>query len=111
MLLVVIPPGLFAQMAGTGQVVGTVTDASGAAVVGATVTLTDMATNTSRTATTNEAGRYAFSNVGPGLYNLKISKTGFRIAKFSDQEKNLGGTKKLHLKLEIGSRIETAEET
>src|SRR5882762_8948925 len=111
MLLVVIPPGLFAQMAGTGQVVGTVTDPSGAAVVGATVTLTDMATNTSRTATTNEAGRYAFSNVVPGLYNLTMSKTGFRIAKFSDQEITLGGTKNLDIKLEIGSSIETVEVT
>jgi len=55
MLLAVIPPGLLAQMAGTGQVVGTVTDPSGAAVVGATVTLTDAATNTSRTGTTRRS--------------------------------------------------------
>jgi protocatechuate 3,4-dioxygenase beta subunit len=66
MLLVVIPLGLFAQMAGTGQVVGTVTDPSGAAIVDAAVTLTDTATNATRTAVTNDSGRYNFSNVQPG---------------------------------------------
>jgi len=108
-LIAVSPSGLFAQMAGTGQVVGTVTDPSGAAVAGATVTLTDAATNTSRAAATNEAGRYAFSNVAPGMYNLTISKTGFRAAKFSDQEINVGSTKNLDVKLEIGAATEVVE--
>jgi len=39
---------------------------------GATVTLTDAATNTSRTGTTNDSGRYAFSNVEPGMDSLTI---------------------------------------
>jgi len=108
---VVIPSGLFAQMAGTGQVVGTVTDPSGAAVAGATATLTDMATNSSRTATTNEAGRYSFATVEPGVYSLTISKVGFRIGKFSNQQVTVGDTKSLDIKLEIGSSIETVEVT
>ena len=72
--LVLSPNNVFAQTGGTGIVVGTVTDPSGAAVPGATVTLTDTATNAARTAITNEAGRYNFSNVLPGNYNLTISK-------------------------------------
>ena len=59
-LLAMSPSGLYSQMAGTGHIDGNVTDQTGAAVAGATVTLTDAATNTARTATTNEAGRYDF---------------------------------------------------
>ena len=62
-ILVLNAGNLFAQTGGTGIVVGTVTDPSGAAVPAATVTLTDAATNTERTATTNESGRYDFPNV------------------------------------------------
>ena len=48
-LFAVTPISLFAQSASTGTVAGTVTDPSGGAIVGATVTLTDTATNTPRT--------------------------------------------------------------
>src|ERR1700681_1510734 len=73
---------VLAQTGGTGIVVGTVTDPSGAGVPGATVTLTDATTNSERTTTTNEGGRYDFPNVPPGKYNLTISKAGFRVGKF-----------------------------
>src|SRR5467141_1704728 len=109
MLLVVIPPGLFAQMAGTGQVVGTVTDPSGAAIVAAAVTLTDTATNATRTAVTNDSGRYNFSNVPPGHYNLTISKAGFRQAKFRDQEVVVGEARTFNFKMEVGAATETVE--
>jgi len=68
-LLVVLCVGtllMWAQSTATGTLAGTVTDQSGAVVSGATVTLTDVATNTSRTTTTNETGRYIFVNVPPG---------------------------------------------
>jgi len=109
MLLVLIPYGLFAQMAGTGQVVGTVTDPSGAAIVDAMVTFTDTATNTTRTAMTNESGRYIFSNVQPGRYNLTISKAGFRQAKFRDQEVVVGESRTFNIKMELGAATETVE--
>jgi hypothetical protein len=104
-----LPFGLFAQMAGTGQIDGTVADKSGGAVVGATVTLTDSQTNIARTATTNDSGRYVFSSVAPGVYSLTINKTGFRVAKFSEQEILVGSTKTLNVALEIGSGTETVE--
>src|SRR2546430_10752319 len=53
-LLTVSPSVLFAQMAGSGQIEGTVTDKSGGAIAGATVTLLDSKTNIARTATTND---------------------------------------------------------
>ena len=54
-LLVLSPSALFSQIAGTGQIEGMVTDRSGGAVVGATVTLVDSQTNIARTATTHDA--------------------------------------------------------
>jgi len=110
-LLITSPAVLFSQMAGTGQIEGTVTDRSGGAVVGATVTLVDSETNIARTATTNDAGRYVFSNVAPGTYNLTINKTGFRVTKFNDQEILVGSTRTLNAALEIGSTTETVEVT
>jgi len=96
-------------MAGTGQIDGTVTDKSGGAVVGATVTLTDSQTNVARTATTNDSGRYVFASVAPGTYSLTIDKTGFRVAKFNQQEINVGSTRTLNATLEIGAATETVE--
>lgn len=72
---------LWAQAANTGTVAGTVTDASGAVVDAATVTLTDIGTKSSRTATTNSAGRYLFADVPPGGYEISISKQGFSTSK------------------------------
>jgi hypothetical protein len=99
------------QSISTGTIAGTVTDPSGAAVVGAAVTLTNLATSTSRTATTNEAGRYVLPNVEPGTYSLTINKTGFRVAKFSNQVVNIGGSLTLNATLEIGATSQTVEVT
>ena len=90
---------VLAQTGGTGIVVGTVTDPSGAGVPGATVTLTDATTNSERTTTTNEGGRYDFPNVPPGKYNLTISKAGFRVGKFVNQTVAVGESRTLDAKL------------
>src|SRR3982750_4775833 len=54
-----------------GGVTGTVTDASGAPVPGAIVTVTHKDTNLSREAVSNETGIYTFTNVQAGTYNVK----------------------------------------
>ena len=64
----------WAQSSSTGTVVGAVADATGAVVGGATVTLTDTATNSARSTTTNGAGRYTFVDVNPGIYNLSVTR-------------------------------------
>jgi Carboxypeptidase regulatory-like domain len=109
--LVLSPNNVFAQTGGTGIVVGTVTDPSGAAVPAATVTLTDTATNAVRKATTNDAGRYNFPNVPPGNYNLTISKAGFSVGKIFNQNVAVSESRTLDVKLEIGAATETVEVT
>jgi len=69
------PPASAQQTTGTVNVI--VQDASGAVVPGATLTLTDQATNDSRSATTQDAGNYSFVNLTFGQYKLTVSLQGF----------------------------------
>lgn len=106
-LFAVIPTGMYAQTAGT--VDGLVTDTTGAAVGGATITLTDKATGTPLITTSNEAGRYVFVNVTPGVYSLTVSKTGFRVARMADQKVTVGMALALNVTLEVGTMSQTVE--
>ena len=66
------------QNTNSGDIRGTVTDASGAVVPGATVTLTNIDTGESRDFTTNAAGIYDTASIRPGNYNITFTKTGFK---------------------------------
>jgi len=61
----------------TGQLNGSVTDPSGAAVAGAKITLTNPATGLERTTTSNGTGLYQFLDVPPGNYRLQAAASGF----------------------------------
>src|SRR5271157_2720939 len=61
-----------------GSVVGTITDASGASVAGATVTVTDVGTNNSQSARTDSKGNFSFVNLVPANYNVRAEKAGFK---------------------------------
>src|SRR5208282_30552 len=68
-----------AQTATTGQIVGVVTDPSGALVVGAKVALMSDA-GVRRETTTGGNGRYTFPLLGPGAYRLEVNQSGFALA-------------------------------
>ncbi len=69
---------LFAQVSGSAaQLNGTVRDASGGSVANASVTLRDINTNRTYTATTTEAGYYVLANLSPGTYEMVATATGF----------------------------------
>jgi hypothetical protein len=61
-----------------GRILGTVTDASGGYVVGASVTITDGARGTSRNFVTDSAGAYVAINLLPGTYTLRVEAKGFK---------------------------------
>ncbi len=109
-LFALCPASLHAQAASSTSIAGIVTDSSGAVVVGASVKLTDKATNTPRTNSTNDAGRYFFANVPPGEYEIAVSKSGFRITK-TIVTASVGIPLTVDLKLELGSVSETVEVT
>src|SRR5712672_2736731 len=104
-------PGLLAQTSNTGTVAGTVVDPSGAAVVEATVTLIDPSTNATRSAPTNDTGRYFFANVPPATYSVTVAKAGFRTAKLTHQVVNVSTTLTLNVTMELGSVAQTVEVT
>src|SRR5579863_3048723 len=60
------------------QVRGTVTDQSGAIVVKATVTITNVGTNIAQSATTDEHGQYFFTELRPAVYKVTVQAAGFR---------------------------------
>jgi len=62
----------------TGTVSGIVTNTNGAAIPGASVTLTGEKKGDARTDTTNDSGRFSFAAVQPGAYTLKIEQKGFQ---------------------------------
>jgi hypothetical protein len=70
-------PGAVAQ-ALYGALVGTVTDETGAALPGASITVTQTATNLSRETVSNETGGYNLANLLPGTYQVVVSLQGFQ---------------------------------
>src|SRR5262245_14700599 len=61
---------------GTGGINGVITDPQGKAVSRANVTLTNLGTNATRTATTTEAGLYVFDLLTPGDYRIEVEAAG-----------------------------------
>lgn len=64
----------------TSTIVGTITDASGAVIPGAEVTVTNLGTSRAITVLTSDSGRYRVGNLIPGRYEVKASLTGFKTA-------------------------------
>src|ERR1044071_3745277 len=96
----------WAQSTSAGTIVGQVTDATGAVVPGANVSLIDRSTGTTKTMTTNDAGRYVYVNVNPGTYDITVTKPGFAQAKFSQQAVSIGGQLTLNAVLKVGGASE-----
>jgi hypothetical protein len=67
-----------AQVGGSGAIQGTVTDPSGAVVVGAIVTATNIATGSVTTRTTTDAGVFLLPLLNPGEYTVTVKATGFQ---------------------------------
>jgi hypothetical protein len=109
-VLLLLPSMLLAQSVVTGALNGTVTDPSGAVIVGATVSLTSTDTGAALTTQTNASGGYSFGLVKPGRYTLVVSQTGFKQStQFADVA--LGETAVSNVKLELGSGSVTVEVT
>ena len=66
-----------AQVTGQGAISGTVTDTSGAVIVGAHLTITNVETNVSHDSDTNGTGYFEVNDLNPGTYNISASVAGF----------------------------------
>jgi hypothetical protein len=89
---------------------GTVTDPNGAVVPGATVTLTNTATNITDAATTNETGAYHFENLLPADYRVVVTKDGFKKAVVS-RHVSTDEVAGVNITLTVGGATATVEVT
>lgn len=86
---------------------GTVTDQNGATVVGASVTITNVETNQSQEAVTNENGLYRFNNLAQGTYKVVVTQTGF--SKKTIEKVSLGAETTQGLDINLSAGEVTAE--
>ena len=100
-----------AQLSGKGEIKGTVTDATGAAVPGAKVVITSTNTGVSVTTTSTSAGDYSVSTLDPGKYTVTFSASGFEKLTQQNVQVNALETQSVNPKLTIGATTETVEVT
>jgi len=104
------PPPPIVMASGT-VLKGTVTDPSGAAVQGATVTLRNETTGASQTTTTDSSGFYSFQNIQGGNSAVFVDKQGFRRIQMSNIYLGVGRVNEIHPTLQVASASEVVEVT
>ncbi|MBV9296222.1 MAG: TonB-dependent receptor [Acidobacteriaceae bacterium] len=88
---------------------GTVTDASGAVVANASVTVKNNATAVAKTATTSSAGTYTVTDLIPGTYTVTIDLAGFQSSVHNGVGVEVGKTSTVDAALQPGSTTQTVE--
>ena len=91
----------------TGNITGIVTDPSGAAVAGATVTARDVRTGVDTQATTNGSGVYSIRFLPIGQYELTVKASGFATGTVPAFSLEIDQTAKFDVKLTVGSEAQT----
>ena len=107
----ILTPAVTLAQTGAASLTGIVSDSSGGAVPGATVTATNQATNVAYTATSNEAGTYEITSLPLGVYVVKAELAQFKTAATKPIQAEARQTIRIDFKLELGSVEETVEVT
>src|ERR1700759_715196 len=92
-----------------GSLVGTIHDPSGAAVSGASVTVTNNATAVTARTTTNGAGDYEIPSLRVGIYTVSASAQGFAASVANNITVSVGGRQRIDLSLRVGGTETTVE--
>src|SRR5216683_3573132 len=100
---------LNAQLADRAVITGLVTDASGAAIDDAKVTITDEATGVKTVVGTNSAGNYSTPPLILGTYRVDVEKAGFKMSSRPGLALTGGQTVRVDAKLDVGAVTETVE--
>ncbi len=102
-LLLASLPARAQNGATTGVLSGRITDPSGAAVPGAAVTATELATGVKNQTRTNRSGFFSFPLLSVGAYNLEIQKPGFKALRIQNIVVQVGQTMAANGRLQVGS--------
>ncbi len=106
--LLLILPSAFAQSATSGGVAGTITDPSGAAVQGATVTIKNDATGVTSTVMSNATGAYHFQFLNPGNYTVTVKMQGFQASQHAAAV-SIGQGSTVNVQLQVATASQTVE--
>jgi hypothetical protein len=109
-LCLALPPAMSAQGI-TGTISGTVTDTTGAAIPGATVTVRQLATNQVHTVMTADDGNYTVPQLQPGQYTVTVTKAAFQTFKQNAITLSIDQVAEIDPKLQVGSTDTTIEVT
>jgi hypothetical protein len=107
LLALAAPRAAFAQV-DRATVSGVVKDSGGAVVAGATVTVTNLATNVASQQTTTETGSYLVVNLIPGQYRIDVELTGFK-KRSQTVTLEVGQRARVDMPLEVGNFAETVD--
>ncbi|MDT8068279.1 MAG: TonB-dependent receptor [Terriglobia bacterium] len=107
LLLLTTPSTVWAQSLAGGAIEGTVTDATGAVLPGATVTVLNSATGAKQETTSKSDGLFQFPVLTAGKYTLSVSKAGFATVQNSEVSLPVGGKLNIPVSLPVASKGET----
>src|SRR6267142_2917520 len=92
-----------------GTILGSVTDSSGAAVPGATVTIKNVDTGLVRTVTTSDDGSYAAPELPIGTYSVSVEKAGFKLGVVTGIKVEVSSERRADVALQIGQSAQSVE--
>jgi hypothetical protein len=95
----------------TSAIVGMVTDPSGAAAPGATVTATSTETGAKRSTTTDDSGHFSLPQLKPGLYKVTVEATGFERQTTETVSAGLGQKQTVNFSLKLAAASGAVEVT
>jgi hypothetical protein len=98
-----------AQVAGAGNIQGTVADATGAVIPGATVTAVEVSTRVPHTAVTDNAGVYTFPNLVVGSYSISVTAPGFQTFTSTGNVLEVGANISVNVKMTVGAQDQKVE--
>ncbi len=101
-LLAGVSSGVLYAQASQSTLLGTVTDASGAAVPAADIIVKNEATNTERTMSTNASGDYRIAGLEAGFYEVTVRSAGFKTFSRTRIDLNSSQAKRVDAMLEVG---------
>lgn len=107
LLLLSLPIPLFGQS--IGSISGTVVDVSGAAIAGATVTITQLGTGRQTAVTTDGSGNYIFQSLTSAHYKIRVIARGFQAFQESDLILKPNESLSVGARLKVGAATETVE--
>ncbi len=107
-VFLLISPAVHAQT-GQGQIVGTVTDSTGAVIPAVKIVAVNRATGFNYSSQTNEQGIYRSPYVNPGIYEITFEADGFKRLVRNNIQVRSTETTRVNVELEIGTLVETVE--